>query len=141
PVGRIVAMMVGREVKDLYPRSPRMSGEVVVALRELGGVTKPESATIELRRGEVVGIAGIIGAGRTELLRAVMGLDPIARGDVRVATVDGWQPPGVRWRQGMGLVSEDRKREGLALGLSIAENITLPKLTQLTAHGWVTPGA
>jgi ribose transport system ATP-binding protein len=89
----------------------------------------------------VVGIAGIIGAGRTELLRSIMGLDPVARGSVRVATIEGWQTPGVRWRQGMGLVSEDRKREGLALDLSIAENITLPKLTRLTPRGWVTPAA
>ncbi|BBO33922.1 ribose ABC transport system [Lacipirellula parvula] len=141
PVDRIVAMMVGREVKDLYPRSPRRPGETVLSCEKLGGVAKPESATLELRRGEVVGIAGIIGAGRTELLRAVMGLDPVQRGTVRVATVDGWQNPSERWRQGMGLVSEDRKFEGLALELSIAENITLPKLSGLTPRGWVTPGA
>src|SRR5690606_18781490 len=65
----------------------------------------------------------------------------IASGDVRVAMLAGWQTPGVRWRQGLGLVSEDRKCEGLALGLSIAENITLPKLKQLTPGGWVTPAA
>src|SRR5690606_13879419 len=91
PVERIVAMMVGREVDELYPRSPRTPGETVVAIRGLAGRTKPESATLELRRGEVVGVAGIIGAGRTELLRAIMGLDPIARGDVRVAALAGWQ--------------------------------------------------
>jgi ribose transport system ATP-binding protein len=141
PVDRIVAMMVGRDVQELYPRSPRTAGETVLAIRDLGGVTKPESATLELRRGEIVGIAGIIGAGRTELLRAVMGLDPVIHGTVRVATVEGWQTPGVRWRQGMGLVSEDRKREGLALELTIAENITLPKLSGLTPRGWITPAA
>ncbi|MBA4104678.1 MAG: sugar ABC transporter [Pirellula sp.] len=141
PVDRIVAMMVGRDVEELYPRTPRSAGETVLSMRELAGVTKPESATLELRRGEVVGIAGIIGAGRTELLRAIMGLDQVAHGSVRVATLDGWQTPGVRWRQGMGLVSEDRKREGLALELTIAENITLPKLSGLTPRGWVTPAA
>jgi len=141
PVDRIVAMMVGRDVEELYPRTPRSAGETVLSIRDLAGVAKPESATLELRRGEVVGIAGIIGAGRTELLRAVMGLDQVASGSVRVATLDGWQTPGVRWRQGMGLVSEDRKREGLALELTIAENITLPKLSGLTPRGWVTPAA
>jgi len=141
PVDRIVAMMVGRDVQELYPRTPRSAGETVLSIRDLAGVAKPESATLELRRGEVVGIAGIIGAGRTELLRAVMGLDQVASGSVRVATLDGWQTPGVRWRQGMGLVSEDRKREGLALELTIAENITLPKLSGLTPRGWVTPAA
>jgi ribose transport system ATP-binding protein len=141
PVDRIVAMMVGRDVEELYPRTPRNAGDVVLSMHELAGVTKPESATLELRRGEVVGIAGIIGAGRTELLRAIMGLDQVAHGSVRVATLDGWQTPGVRWGQGMGLVSEDRKREGLALELTIAENITLPKLSGLTPRGWVTPAA
>ena len=138
PVNDIVAMMVGRQVEELYPRTPRTAGEVVLNLNSLGGIAKPESASLELRRGEVVGIAGIIGAGRTELLRAVMGLDPIRRGAIRVAGVEGWSPPGVRWGQGLGLVSEDRKREGLALELSIAENITLPKLSRLTPRGWVT---
>lgn len=141
PVDRIVAMMVGRDVEELYPRTPRKAGDAVLSMRDLAGVTKPESATLELRRGEVVGIAGIIGAGRTELLRAIMGLDQVAHGSVRVATLDGWQTPGVRWSQGMGLVSEDRKREGLALELTIAENITLPKLSGLTPRGWVTPAA
>jgi len=141
PVDRIVAMMVGRDVEELYPRTPREAGDSVLSIRDLGGVAKPESATLELRRGEVVGIAGIIGAGRTELLRAIMGLDQVARGSVRVATLEGWQNPGVRWSQGMGLVSEDRKREGLALELTIAENITLPKLSGLTPRGWVTPAA
>ncbi|MBL9162523.1 MAG: sugar ABC transporter ATP-binding protein [Planctomycetaceae bacterium] len=141
PADRIVAMMVGRAVDDLYPRTPRTCGETVLSIRDLAGVAKPESATLDLRRGEVVGIAGIIGAGRTELLRALMGLDPVARGTVRVATLEGWQSPSARWRQGMGLVSEDRKREGLALELTIAENITLPKLSGLTPRGWVTPAA
>lgn len=69
PVDRIVAMMVGRDVEELYPRTPRSAGETVLSMCDLAGVAKPEWATLELRRGEVVGIAGIIGAGRTELLR------------------------------------------------------------------------
>jgi ribose transport system ATP-binding protein len=135
----IAALMVGRRVDDLYPRSPRTPGEVVLSVQGLAGVAKPAAATLELRRGEVVGIAGIVGAGRTEFLRAVMGLDPIRAGEVRVATLAGWQSPNVRWRQGLGLVSEDRKREGLALDLSIAENITLPRLAGLGPGLLVTP--
>jgi ribose transport system ATP-binding protein len=141
PVDRIVSMMVGRDVDELYPRTARTAGETVVSIREVGGARKPVSATLEIRRGEIVGIAGIIGAGRTELLRVLMGLDPMVRGKVRVAALEDWRNPSVRWRQGMGLVSEDRKREGLALELSIAENITLPKLSGLTPRGWVTPAA
>ncbi len=135
----IAAMMVGRRVDDLYPRSRRTPGEVVLNIRGLAGVAKPVAASLDLRRGEVVGVAGIVGAGRTEFLRALMGLDPIREGDVRVATMAGWKPPDIRWRQGMGLVSEDRKEEGLALDLSIAENITLPRLGGLGPAIFVTP--
>lgn len=135
----IAAMMVGREVKDLYPRTGRTPGETLLSVRQVAGEAKPVSASLELRRGEVVGIAGIVGAGRTELLRILMGLDPIAGGAVRVGDMDGWRPPDVRWRQGVGVVCEDRKQEGLALELSIAENITLPKLRGLAPAGFVTP--
>jgi ribose transport system ATP-binding protein len=135
----IAAMMVGRRVDDLYPRSARTPGETVLAVNGLAGAAKPRFASLELRRGEVVGVAGIVGAGRTEFLRVIMGLDPIRAGEVRVAALSGWQPPDVRWRQGMGLVSEDRKAEGLALDLSIAENITLPRLRRLGPASFVTP--
>jgi len=137
----IAAMMVGREVEDFYPRSPRTAGEVLLSVRDLAGRAKPQAASLELRRGEVVGIAGIVGAGRTELMRVLMGLDPIRSGEIRVATVAGWQPPDFRWRHGVGLVSEDRKREGLALDLSVAENVTLARLTGLGPRWLVTPRA
>ena len=135
----IAALMVGRRVDDLYPRSLRTAGETLLSVNRLAGSTKPVAASLELRRGEVVGVAGIVGAGRTEFLRAIMGLDPIRDGEVRVAALGGWQPPDVRWRQGMGLVCEDRKQEGLALELSIAENITLPRLRGLGPWIFVTP--
>ncbi|MCC6491475.1 MAG: sugar ABC transporter ATP-binding protein [Pirellulales bacterium] len=140
PPETIVAMMVGREVNDLYPRTVRKPGEVLLQAVDVAGAAKPASASLELRRGEVVGVAGIVGAGRTELLRILMGLDPIRSGAIRLADVDGWRPPDARWRQGVGIVCEDRKQEGLALELSIAENITLPKLSGLAPLGLVTPG-
>ena len=131
--------MVGRQVSDLYPRSPRKPGEVILSLDQLAGNVKPASASIEVRRGEVVGIAGVVGAGRTELLRVLFGMDAIRSGAVRVASTAGWQSPRNRWRQGVGMVSEDRKSEGLALGLSIAENLTLPRLAGLGPAGLVVP--
>jgi ribose transport system ATP-binding protein len=125
---RIIALMVGRDVEDLYPRSPRTPGEVVLDVANLGARSKPRDATLQLRRGEVLGIAGLIGAGRTELLRALFGLQPVKQGRVRIAAFSGAAKPRERWRQGMGMVSEDRKLEGLALNLSIADNLTLSKL-------------
>ena len=125
----IVKLMVGRDVKDLYPRSPRTPGEVVLDIDGLSSVDdRPASATLSLRRGEVVGLAGLVGSGRTELLRAVFGLRAVTGGTVRVESFTGPASPTRRWRQGMGLVSEDRKTEGLALDLSIADNLTLAGL-------------
>jgi len=131
PTPRIIAMMVGRSVDDLYPRSPRKQGEPILELDHLAGESKPVDATLTLHRGEVVGIAGLIGAGRTELLRTIFGLQPIARGNVRLATYVGPASPARRWAEGMGLLSEDRKNEGLAVDLSIADNITMTRLPWL----------
>ena len=134
--GQIVSMMVGRTVDELYPRSPRRRGEVVLQLDGLAGAHRPRSASLGLHRGEVLGIAGLVGAGRTELLRALFGLDPVRAGSIRLAAFTGTASPRARWRQGAGMVSEDRKSEGLALGLSIADNLTLSRLPPLfTPHG------
>jgi len=113
---QIVDLMVGQKVDELYPRSTRTPGEVVLSVGPL-----------ELRRGEVLGLAGLIGAGRTEFLRQIFGLDPVRSGAVQVT-------PALRWRQGVGFVSEDRKNEGLALGLSISDNLTLSRLDRLILH-------
>jgi ribose transport system ATP-binding protein len=124
----IVALMVGRNVDELYPRSQRTRGEPVLELDCLAGRKKPASASLTLHKGEVLGIAGLVGAGRTELLRAIFGLDAVRSGAVRLAHYEGSAPPARRWQQGAGMVSEDRKNEGLALTLSIADNLTLSRL-------------
>jgi ribose transport system ATP-binding protein len=131
----IVRLMVGRTIEDLFPRTPRHAGE---ALLELDGFV-PGAATFTLHRGEILGIAGLIGAGRTELLRAVFGLDSVRAGRVRVGAYTGSSSPHHRWMQGMGMVSEDRKAEGVALGLDIADNLTLTKLSGLGPASLVLP--
>jgi ribose transport system ATP-binding protein len=125
---KLAQLMVGRQVAELYTRTVRQPGEVVLDVSNLAGPVKPVSASLRLRRGEVLGLAGLIGAGRSELLRAIFALDAVRRGDVRVGAYSGVGTPGVRWRQGLGLLSEDRKGEGLALNLSLENNLTLPKL-------------
>jgi ribose transport system ATP-binding protein len=139
PAARIIEQMVGREVKDLYPRSPRMAGEVLLEVDGLAGADKPVRASLMLRRGEVLGIAGLVGAGRTEFLRTVFGLAPVRRGTVRVGGYVGPASPARRWAQGMGMVSEDRKNEGLAQTLSVADNTTLSRLEGLGPWGLVLP--
>jgi ribose transport system ATP-binding protein len=135
----LVSAMAGRRVEELFPRSERQPGEVVLSVRELGGQRLPVSASLELRRGEVLGIAGLVGSGRTELLRAVFGLDRVRRGEIKVAAHAGPASPAARLAQGVGMLSEDRKHEGLAERLSIAENMTLSKLEGLGPRRLVLP--
>jgi ribose transport system ATP-binding protein len=136
----IVTMMVGRTVDRLFARSSHTPGEVVLSVSDLTGVVKPASVALTLRRGEVLGIAGLVGAGRTELLRCIFGLDPVRQGVIRVLGVSGARSPSARIAQGVGFLSEDRKAEGLAVGLSLAENLTLSKTGTLGPAGFVLPG-
>ena len=112
----MVEQMAGRRVETLYPRSPRVAKEVVLTVSGIG-------AELVVRRGEIVGIAGLVGAGRTELLRAIFGLDA-SRANVRVVA------------RGVAMVSEDRKAEGLATALSVAENVTMTR-----SSGWLVTRA
>jgi ribose transport system ATP-binding protein len=135
----IIALMVGREVEDLYPRSKRTPGEVILEINDLAGMGRPNKASLQLRRGEVLGISGLVGAGRTELMRAIFGLNKVVQGDIRIGSFSGVAGPQERWGQRMGMVSEDRKTEGLALGLSIADNLTLARLQGLGPWRLVLP--
>lgn len=135
----LVAAMVGREVGDLYPRDKHTPGDVLLEVRDLAGIAKPTSATLTLRRGEVLGIAGLVGAGRTELVRAIFGLDLVVSGSLKIGSYSGPASPAARWRQRAGMVSEDRKSEGLAPGLSVADNVTLPHLDGLGPWRFVIP--
>jgi len=141
PSDQIIALMVGREVDDLYPRSHRSPGDVVLQLDQLAGDPKPIRASLQLHRGEVLGIAGLVGAGRTEMARAVFGLDPVRRGRVTVLGYTGHATPAERWRQGVGFVSEDRKAEGLALDMTLADNLTLSHLRPFGFAGLIAPAA
>ena len=107
----------------------------------LSGKTKPVSAALTLCRGEVVGIAGLVGAGRTELLRTIFGLEPVIKGQIKVGIHAGPASPLRRWQQGVGLLSENRKEEGLATSLSIADNMTLSKLSVFGRFGMVWPAS
>jgi ribose transport system ATP-binding protein len=128
PMTDVVRMMAGRDVASVFPRSARKPGEVVLAARDLAGARLPLEASFELRRGEVLGIAGLVGAGRTELLRVVFGLDAVARGELRVGALGGPASPWARLAQGVGFASEDRKGEGLATSLSVEDNLVLSRL-------------
>lgn len=137
-VADIIRMMVGREVKDIYPRLPHALGAPVLEVRGLAGRKKPSAVSFTLRAGEIFGIAGLVGAGRTETLRALFGLDAMEQGKVVVLGRDaGSASPRLRLGEGLGLVSEDRKQEGLLLGRSLADNLTLTRLGPVTRFGLV----
>jgi ribose transport system ATP-binding protein len=138
----LVAAMVGREVGELYPRTPCTRGDVVLRLDGLCGDPLPKRADLALHRGEVLGLAGLVGSGRTELLRAVFGLDRVVAGAVRIAAAEFGAPtPDRYWRHGVGMLSEDRKGEGLMLARSIADNLWLPTLGRRGRSGWLPGGA
>jgi len=140
----IVTLMVGTMPDALFPRSARRAGEAVL---EVGGL-EPGGASFSLHRGEVLGIAGLVGSGRTRLLRTIFGLEPVKNGRVRVAVLspEGRSydrsfrlRPEDSWRSGMGFLSEDRKAEGLALGLSVTDNLTITNLAGFGPWPMVLP--
>jgi ribose transport system ATP-binding protein len=134
----IIGHMVGRDLGELFPRVPHVPGEPILELTDFRTGTRGRPANLALRRGEILGLAGLVGAGRTRLVRAVFGLESVVAGRVRVAHVaGGYAPPRERIAEGVGFLSEDRKGEGLALGLSIEDNMTYPGLRRHARQGWL----
>jgi ribose transport system ATP-binding protein len=135
---RIVTLMTGRAVKDLYLRSEHALGAPVLEVKQLANPPRLVRASFQLRAGEIFGLGGLIGAGRTDLLRAIFGLDQLTAGEVclvgRAAT---HATPRDRWSDGVGFLSENRKEEGLMLTQSLADNITLTKHAAFGRCGWI----
>jgi ribose transport system ATP-binding protein len=131
----IASLMVGRPIEDLYPRSDRKPGEAILDVNVDDPSRTPQFASLNLRSGEVVGIAGLNGAGRTELARMIFGLDRPAKGRLTLRDRQAWLSPRAAWRSRLGFLSEDRKAEGLATSLSIRENIVLSRSAGGTIHG------
>jgi rhamnose transport system ATP-binding protein len=134
----IVRMMVGRPLSTLYEHESSAPGEVRLRVEGLGRAGVFEDITFEARAGEIVGMAGLVGAGRTQIAEALFGIAPPDAGTV---TLDG-QPVAIRSpeqaiRLGLAYVPEDRQRHGLLLPLPIAQNITLPRLREFARAGWI----
>jgi ribose transport system ATP-binding protein len=136
----MIELMVGRRLTEQFPRVAHDIGAPILEIKDLHGLELPRGVSLTLHRGEILGVAGIVGAGRTELLRAVFGLDAVRAGQIVVRSVVGAGSPHARIRQGLGLLSEDRKTEGLALPQSIADNLTYSRLQPYSAFGWLQLG-
>jgi ribose transport system ATP-binding protein len=134
----IIAAMVGRDLTEMFPRVPHQPGEPLLEIKGLARRTVLKHADLTLRRGEVLGIAGLVGAGRTALLRVVFGLDPVRSGTIIVKGISSVRAgPRRRIRQGLGFLSEDRKSEGLALTRSIEDNLSYSALGDYSTLGWL----
>ncbi len=137
---QIVSLMVGRGVSELFPTVPHAPGEVLLKIENLSGGRSPQGVSLEVRRGEILGLSGLIGAGRTELLRCLFALDPVTNGSVKVAHLTPPHTARGRIRAGLGLVSEDRKTEGLAQSRTITDNMTYSRLQPYSRCGWLDLG-
>jgi ribose transport system ATP-binding protein len=134
----LVRMMVGRSVEAQFPRRRPELGEVLLEVKNLSREGVLEDISLSLRSGEVVGVAGIVGAGRTELARAIFGADPGNAGEVWVEgrRMERGDPREAK-RRGMGFVTEDRQGQGIVPPLSVAENLGLASLKRNTHVGLV----
>jgi ribose transport system ATP-binding protein len=138
---RIVTLMTGRQVSELYPRTSSRPGAPLLRVRAASAGPRLHDASFELRAGEIFGLAGLIGAGRTDLVRAIFALDRLDAGEICVGGGASCRPnPRRRWAEGLGFLSENRKEEGLMLSQPIADNLTLTKMPAFSRLGLVRAG-
>jgi ABC-type sugar transport system ATPase subunit len=137
----LVRAMVARDLDELYPWRPRELGDVVLEARDLVRPPRLRGVSLTLRAGEILGIAGIAGAGRTDLLKALSGAAPPVSGEVLLAGRPvRLRTPKAAIRAGIVYATEDRKLEGLVLGASIQENVSMSSYDEMSRFGWVNNG-
>ncbi len=136
---QLIQRMVGREVTQLFPPSEGKAGDVVLSLREVGcRASGVRGVNLEVRSGEVLGLAGLVGAGRTELARVVFGLTPADTGEIRLdGRLIAPTSPKEAIELGLAYVPEDRRRHGVILDLPITANVTLAIHRRLFPGGWL----
>jgi rhamnose transport system ATP-binding protein len=127
----LVRLMVGREVAQLFPRLESQAGETLLRVEGLGMARQFADISFTLRRGEILGIYGLVGAGRTELAQALFGVTAADAGRVTLSDARS---------AGLALVPEDRQSQGAVLPFSIAANLALPNLATLAPRGWCSHG-
>jgi len=135
----IVAKMVGRDLESFYPKADVKPGEVRLSVRGLTRVGVFKDISFDVRAGEIVALAGLVGAGRSEVARAIFGIDPLDSGEIHIAgkrLAPG--RPSAAVQAGLALVPEDRRQQGLALELSIARNASMTVLGRLVRHGLIS---
>jgi ribose transport system ATP-binding protein len=143
-VKMLIEKMIGRSMSDLYPERTCQPGEQILAVNGLRGIPTPDGVSLKLHRGEILGIGGLVGSGRSETVRCLFGINKASDGAVslkghpEIKAV--WLSPPRALTLGMGLLSENRKEEGLAQTLSLSANITLSALRRYSTLGVLSLG-
>ena len=134
----LIKMMVGRELTDIYPKDPVKIGDVILEVKNLSRGKKVQDASFSLRKGEVLGIAGLVGAGRSELVETIFGLYPKTGGQIFLHGKEVHiKSAADAIKNKMALITEDRKQTGLNLIVSVKENIASVSIGKLSTHGIV----
>ncbi len=133
----LVNSMVGRQLTEQYPPPDARPGETLLEVRDLGVDGCVHNVSFTVRAGEIVGLAGLGGSGRTTVARALVGLASIQAGEVRVGSQPAPRNPAQAARLGIALIPEDRKAHGLVLSHSVRFNVTLPNLRRVLRWGWL----
>ncbi|MGE7604279.1 sugar ABC transporter ATP-binding protein [Peribacillus sp. NPDC097675] len=137
----VVQKMVGRELEDRFPHREANPGEVVLEVKALTKKGLYEDVHFAVHQGEIVGVAGLMGAGRTEIMRGIFGVDQIGSGEIEVEGKKvSIRKPTDAVGHGLAFITENRKEEGLILDFSIRENIGLPNLKSFAPNGIVKTG-
>ena len=134
----VVRKMVGRDLEDYYPPKTSKIGKVIFEAKNLMGDRKFNNVSFQVKSGEIVGFSGLMGAGRTEMMRSIFGIDALESGELylegKKITITN---PSDAIRQGIGFLTENRKEEGLILDYSIRDNISLPSIDGFRKHGLI----
>ena len=133
----LVELMVGRPLDEIFPQTEHKQGELLLVAEHISTDTILEDASLKLYKGEILGIAGMVGSGRTELARALFGADSLTSGKITLVGDEAanWSNPAQAIDSGLVLVPEDRKTHGLFMSLSVRINVTLPILSQVARFG------
>ncbi len=134
----IIRSMVGRDLDAMFPKTATTPGEVVLDVKHLSSAGVFDDITFQVRRGEIVALAGLVGAGRSEVARAIFGIDRRTSGTVRVSGAELPNgKPVAAMNAGVALVPEDRRQQGLVMEMSIDQNVALPSLGRLRRLGLI----
>jgi ribose transport system ATP-binding protein len=142
PLSELIRLMANRELTEHFPKQIARLGEELLRVDKLSKANELDDVSFSLKAGEILGFAGLVGAGRTALAKAIFGVHDKDSGRIRIKgkTVN-IKSPGAAIRHGIGFLTEDRKHEGLVLSLSVKNNISLPSTDLITRHGIVKESA